>query len=546
MSGRKDRRGFGHEHDSTGPDAPLNDLTGNGIVNNGPDNELSGLGHTGAGSSGESGDGRGNGSGRGREDGGGATSGVGGTSGAEAGGGAADGREAADTGTGTGGTGSREPGGDAGGDAGDLTGERGGDLSAERSAGLSGLSGDRSAGPSDGLGGERNSDRSGGLSGLSSLSGLSGLGGLNRLGGLDSVEGSDGLAGAEGSGASGGSEADELALRRLLHTAVDDLRPSEGALDHLRKAVPARRARKRQAVVGMAAAALLFGTAVPAFVHVANSAGTADEHSINAGHGEQAQGGTNASKDSGGGWKDSDQPSDKVSPAKEAPDKVDKPQNPASGGTNEGGSGDKANPGDTHSSSSPACSADQLGVTTAEAGAPDAGGTVYGTFRVTNVSGTDCAVTGRGTVAFQTGGAADASKITVVAHTAGDAASGLPDPSQETSTMLLAPNSAYEVKFAWVPAETCPATGASPDPSPSGGDTSAGAGTTGGTGGGTGTDAGTGTGTNTESQLLSEGGTMDGSVSVLHTPEPGAPVAQTTIPNACAGTIYRTGVLDAQ
>ncbi|MFB7269652.1 hypothetical protein [Streptomyces sp. NPDC056244] len=552
MSGRKDRRGFGHEHDSTGPDAPLNDLTGNGIVNNGPDNELSGLGHTGAGSSGESGDGRGNGSGRGREDGGGATSGAGGTSGAEAGGGAADGREPA--GTGTGGTGGREPGGDAGGDAGDLTGERGGDrsaglsgLSGDRSAGPSGgLSGDRSAGPSDGLGGERDSDRSGGLSGLSSLSGLSGLGGLNRLGGLDGVEGSDGLAGAEGSGASGGSEADELALRRLLHTAVDDLRPSEGALDHLRKAVPARRARKRQAVVGMAAAALLFGTAVPAFVHVANSAGTADEHSINAGHGEQAQGGTNASKDSGGGWKDSDQPSDKVSPAKEAPDKVDKPQNPASGGTNEGGSGDKANPGDTHSSSSPACSADQLGVSAAEAGAPDAGGTVYGTFRVTNVSGSDCAVTGRGTVAFQTGGAADASKITVVAHTAGDAASGLPDPSQETSAMLLAPNSAYEVKFAWVPAETCPATGASPDPSPSGGDTSAGVGTTGGTGGGTGTDAGTGTGTNTESQLLSEGGTMDGSVSVLHTPEPGAPVAQTTIPNACAGTIYRTGVLDAQ
>lgn len=62
MSARKDRRGFGrlsrangrgegrgNEPDKpAGPDAPLNDLTGNGIVNNGPDNELSGLGHTGA------------------------------------------------------------------------------------------------------------------------------------------------------------------------------------------------------------------------------------------------------------------------------------------------------------------------------------------------------------------------------------------------------------------------------------------------------------------------------------------------------------------
>ncbi|WP_046500947.1 hypothetical protein [Streptomyces odonnellii] len=543
MSGRKDRHGFGHEHEPSGPDAPLNDLTGNGIVNNGPDDELSGLGHTGAGSSAESGDGRGSD----REDAGGTSvaggkSGADGTSGAdgaEAGGGTADGRATA--GTGTGRTGSHEPRGDADEDAGDLKGERSG----EPGAGLSdGPSGDRSGGPSGGLSGDRSGGPSGDLTaGLSGLSGLGGLGGLNRLGGLDSVQGPDGLAGSVGSE---GSEADELALRRLLHSAVDDLRPSEGALDHLRKAVPARRARKRQAVVGMAAAALLFGTAVPAFVHVANSAGTADEHSVNAGHGEQAQGGTNASKDSGGGWKDSDQPSDKVSPAKETPSKVDKPENPASGGTTEGGSGDKANPGDAHSSSSPACSADQLGVTTAEAGAPDAGGTVYGTFRVANVSGTECSVTGSGSVRFQTGGAADQSKINVVAHTAGDAASGLPDPSQEATTVLLAPNSAYEVKFAWVPAETCPTTGASPDPSPSGGDTSAGSGTTGGTDGGTGTDAGTGTGTNTESQLLSEGGTMDGSVSVLHTPEPGAPVAQTTIPNACAGTIYRTGVLDAQ
>jgi hypothetical protein len=35
------------------------------------------------------------------------------------------------------------------------------------------------------------------------------------------------------------------------------------------------------------------------------------------------------------------------------------------------------------------------------------------------------------------------------------------------------------------------------------------------------------------------------SVQVVHTAEPGAPVAATTIPNACAGTLYRTGVLPA-
>lgn len=46
-------------------------------------------------------------------------------------------------------------------------------------------------------------------------------------------------------------------------------------------------------------------------------------------------------------------------------------------------------------------------------------------------------------------------------------------------------------------------------------------------------------------QLTTDGGTMDGSVAVSHTAEPGAPSGQTSIPNACAGTIYKTGVLNA-
>ncbi|MFF3750421.1 hypothetical protein ACFYYH_08170 [Streptomyces sp. NPDC002018] len=490
MSGRKERRGFGgvHGHGEgrgneprrlygpTGPDEPLNDLTGNGIVNNGPDNELSGLGPTGAGSSSGSGSDRG-----GTGGGGGESGGAGGGSHHDGGGGGA-------------GTGGRAPGGDVGADAGRLNGVLG-----------HGPSGAPAAGPAGAPGGD-----------------LPGSLGGDLGGSLDDLD------------------MDELALRRLLHGAVDDLRPSEGALDHLRKAVPTRRARKRQAVVGMAAAALLFGTAVPAFVHVANSGATADDRSVNAGHGEQTEGGTGTSKDSSGAGKDPHQPSDQVSADEDDPGKAATPEDTASGGTAEGGSAGPADPDGTHSSSLPTCAAGQLGVAVAEAGAPDSGGKVYGTFRVTNVSTTGCAVTGLGSVGFQTGGAADETKINVVAHMAGDAATGLPDPSLESAAVMLAPNGAYEVKFAWVPAESCPTTGASPDPTPSG-DTSAGA--SGGTSAGT--DAGTGTGTNTETQLLTEGGLMDGSVSVLHTPEPGAPVAQATIPNACAGTIYRTGVLDA-
>ncbi|MDV9193752.1 hypothetical protein R6L23_37025, partial [Streptomyces sp. SR27] len=37
---------------------------------------------------------------------------------------------------------------------------------------------------------------------------------------------------------------DELALRRLFQGAVSGLEPSKGSLEHLRRAVPARRARK--------------------------------------------------------------------------------------------------------------------------------------------------------------------------------------------------------------------------------------------------------------------------------------------------------------
>lgn len=46
-------------------------------------------------------------------------------------------------------------------------------------------------------------------------------------------------------------------------------------------------------------------------------------------------------------------------------------------------------------------------------------------------------------------------------------------------------------------------------------------------------------------QLGSGDGTSDGSVAVVHEAEPGVPAAQATIANACAGTIYRTGLLSA-
>jgi hypothetical protein len=468
--GGNDRGGRAGGH-RNGPDGPLNDLTGNGIVNNRPEHE----------------------SGTGRYHGG----DHGGDNGAPVTGGNGGGRAGGPLG---------RPDGEAGlGER--LRGDLGSDLSGD-------LSSDRATGPGSGT----------------------------RTG-----SGSDPSAGPDpGPGSDLSLGGDELALRRMLHSAVEDLEPTDGVLDHLRKAVPNRRARKRQAMVGMAAAALLFGTAIPAFIHVASAGSTSDRHAVSASHGEPKQGAaTAADNDSKAAGDDTGRPSGQATTGKDDPGRTKTTEVPVPG-TPGAGSAGASGPGGTQDKSSPTCDANQLGVTEAEAGAPSADGTVYGTFKITNVSGAKCSVSGAGSIGFKTGGVADAHKITVVEHTAGDLARGLPDPSKEASALQLAPTTAYEVKFAFVPSDTCPPATPSPDPSPTSGgtpDASGSASGSGGSGSAPGLDP---VASDTGTQLGGEdGGTQNGSVSVSHTAEPGGPSAQTTIPNACAGTIYRTGVLDA-
>ncbi|MFG3409410.1 hypothetical protein [Streptomyces sp. NPDC048142] len=326
---------------------------------------------------------------------------------------------------------------------------------------------------------------------------------------------------------------DEVALRRMLQGAVRELTPAEGTLDHLLQAVPARRARRRQAVVGAAAAVLLIGTAVPAFVHVATSDGPSTVRPAIAGHGERAQGGNG----------------DDTGPEESGRRTVEPTEREIAGGAGaaapdpgptegEGGDPGGAVPGEASDapsadfSSLPVCGPSRLGVASADTDAPRADGTVYGSFKIANVSRKDCTVSSNGTVGFTAVGAADPLRIDVVQHAAGDAAPGLPDPSQEPGTVLLKPSMAYEVRFAWVPTDTCPAVSPSPSPTPSAD----------GAGGPVGEDTEE---AGVEAQSLHEdgGGTAEGSVTVTHTPEAGAPTAETEIPDACAGTIYRTGVL---
>ncbi|SOD84875.1 hypothetical protein SAMN06272765_2270 [Streptomyces sp. Ag109_G2-15] len=342
----------------------------------------------------------------------------------------------------------------------------------------------------------------------------------------------------------GGLDSDELDLRRLLHTAVDDLEPRTGTLDHLRRAVPARRARKRQAAVGMAAAALFIGTAVPALIHVSNSGGT-DPNTAMAGQTSQAQGGATQGKNPDGGSSSVGGSHGKTpGPGKD----TSKGTEPGKTGGNGTGSTGGADPSSTLAAGAPVCTAAQLGSATQTVDAPDTTGVVYGTFRVTNISTASCTVGGPGTVGVAAQGAADPAKVLSARHVAGDAAATLPDPSLEVAALVLQPGAAYEERFAFVPSETCPTTGGStttggtdggsdpsPDPTPT-----QDAGATGGT------DTGA-TSSGTTTQLVTEdGGTADGSVLVTHTGQGGSPSIQATVPNACAGTVYYTGVLAGQ
>ncbi|MGW2209318.1 hypothetical protein [Streptomyces sp. NPDC001781] len=365
---------------------------------------------------------------------------------------------------------------------------------------------------------------------------LDGLDGLERLLG---PEGSRRAGrGIEADGLDDGLGADEQALRRLLHSAVEDVQPRTGSLEHLRRAVPARRARKRHAAVGMAAAALLLGTAIPALVHVSDTGGDGPDTAM-AGRSESTRGTEGegrASDDASGG------PHGGTGGTPGTGKAGGRKDEPGKKGGGESGAPGAADPSASLASGTPSCTPAQLGVTGSASG-PDSAGVVYGSFRVANVSGTACTVTGAGQVGAVAVGAADPAKLSVAAHVSGDAASGLPDPSLAVSSLALRPGGAYTEKFAFVPSETCPV--------PGGGDSTTGGGsatggpspdpTTSGDPGATGNADSSGGTVGAAPQLLAVDGPADGSVQVTYSAASGT-AATASVPNACAGTVYYTGM----
>ncbi len=337
---------------------------------------------------------------------------------------------------------------------------------------------------------------------------------------------------------------DEDDVRALFRGAVGGLTPGEGALDRLQAAVPARRARKRQTLVGVAAAVVLLGTAIPAAVHVAAAPGHEADPAM-AGSSQDARTPSSAGTER----HESDE-------HEENGGRSASPHSSAGGRHRDTGSG-APEPG-THPSAgtvfadAPRCEPTQLGDAAADRGSPAADGTVYGSFRVANISGEKCAVTSPGEVQVVVLGGAARTTVPVVQHQEGDAAGGLPGPSRSVQALLLDPGQSYEVRFAFVPDSTCPSGGPTqapgdPDPSsPPPVDPSQPPAEGGGSGSSPDNAAPLDQTTTQFSRRVPVDDTPPtATVEVTHNAAPGGPVTNTTIPDSCPGTLYRTGLLPA-
>ncbi|MFD5144734.1 hypothetical protein [Streptomyces sp. NPDC058401] len=344
--------------------------------------------------------------------------------------------------------------------------------------------------------------------------------------------------------------AEEDVLRDLLRGVVGGIEPSGDALERLRYAVPARRVRNRRILVAAAAAVVVLGGGIPVGLHLTSATGGGSDRSTMAGHGQKGGDSKGSGLHQNGSGsrpkpkKTSDKDKDKDKDGKDKTDDGDAstlPPLPPDGGLPSIGGPNVTPPrapspipGTTGSvgggippasGAVPNCGQSQISVA-GSTKAPSTGGKVAGAFKVTNVSSRSCTVRGPESLAagpaFQ-GGA----PVTVVNHVTGDAATGLlPDPSVETLRLVLPPNAQYEVRFAWVPPEGgCPAASGGGNPEQGSGAA----------------DAGTGTDTGESQAAIPPLGAL-----VAHTPNPDGPDGPTTqlsIPEACGGTVYRTGVI---
>lgn len=364
------------------------------------------------------------------------------------------------------------------------------------------------------------------------------------------------------------AELDEQTLRHMLRNVVQDVEPDPEALDRLQRAVPVRR-RRRYVLVGVAAAVAVTGLTLPSMVSGGVVPGLAGESSTTAAAGEHTADPSGGAAPNGGAQNrlPERQPGTARPPAGSGSDGPSTHTTPDLGET-----ADSADPRQTLGGVSPTCSRDQLGNAGATAHVPDDAGRISGSFRIVNLSGDSCTVNDPGLLTAEAQGRAQPENIQVLDRT-GTEDVPLPPPEQEHDELILRPGEQYQVAFAWVPdagvdlsgcsAPTVLRSGtgvgtASGGTEPDGGTESDGTGT--GTGTDTGVDGGTdtgvdgggsgsegGSGTGEDADGGAGGGSSaspESSVLLGYVPGAGEPrTAEVTLQHACAGTVYRTGVL---
>ncbi|MDH6576227.1 hypothetical protein [Kitasatospora sp. MAP5-34] len=372
----------------------------------------------------------------------------------------------------------------------------------------------------------------------------------------------------------------EREVRAMLHRAVAQVQPDPGALPRLQRAVPRRRARHRNVWTGSVAAVLLAVAAVPTIrgvgpVGLSDSPTDGRVISDTGGPGAAVIGGARSS-----GRPHVPGPAGTGSGAAGVGIGVATSGIPAGSASAAFGGGPEALPagGSTGAAALPSCARADLGQGGSYLAAADGSGKIYGWFTVLNISGRSCSLTGAGTVRISAVSGTDPGWVKVVDHQTGDPAGGLPDPGSVPRSLVLQPLAGYQVQFGWVPDAPCPTSSnalrvAAPGPtgtgapwsSPAPGPVSGSGGGSGGGGaggvraadlGGPGTatpDPGAAGGTGTPVPNLSAspspstGPTVSPSptgatpsITLVHTPQAGAPAAATAVVNgACAGTVYR-------
>ncbi|GAA1963877.1 hypothetical protein GCM10009738_44090 [Kitasatospora viridis] len=276
--------------------------------------------------------------------------------------------------------------------------------------------------------------------------------------------------------AAASEEPQEQVVRALLHRSVEGIQPAPDALARIRRAVPARRARYRQAWTGAALIVVLSAVAVPTLNGLGalqlSDGSAAGSSPTSAGSGSATAGSAARS-----GRPVVPLPVPETASAVPAPTSA-----PASPSASAGAPSTSPTAATGPSSAAPACQRGDLGTGAVTVGLPDAAGRVYGNFSVNNVSGHPCLLGDPGTLSGQLSGGTGT--VRVLDHTAGDPAGGLPAATPfPAGGLLLAAGAGYQLPFAWVPDAACPSGGQqsggqSPTtaPAPTGGAASAAAG----------------------------------------------------------------------